>query len=326
MGFMRSTDFISNKTEISYRQKGIWKKFRSNSLTFTQENRWDFDGAPTDNYVAANWSTTFLNRLQFNVKETYIWNKIDNRMLRGGPDMRLNPYFMTSVSFSTDRGKRVMAQVRYDGDHSIGGYSYSNAIRPSLTFRLGNHVYLIGEFRYAENRNDLQYVARAIDTQNLSAPKYIMGRIDQKTYELTLKVQTNLTPDISIQFYGSPFTSTGSFDAFKLATDTKSRNYENRYHAFTPAEISYLGDTYSVGRGGENYSFRNPDFSFNEFRSNLVARWEYKPGSTLYFVWEHVMSNRDQYYVSGWRENLDRMMGLPATNIFMVKLNYWFRL
>ena len=75
-----------------------------------------------------------------------------------------------------------------------------------------------------------------------------------------------------------------------------------------------------------NYSFNNPDFSFNEFRSNLVARWEYKPGSTLYLVWEHQMSNRNNLYDSNWGRNLDRMFGLPATNTFMVKLNYWLNL
>ena len=325
IGYMRSTDFVSNKTEVSYRQKGIWKKFRSNSLTFIQENRWDYNGTATNNNVAANWSAMFLNRLQFSVKETYGWNKIDNRMLRGGPDIRFDPYFLTSVSFNTDKGKRIMAQLSYDGDHTIGGYSRSNSIKPSLTFRLGNYVYLIGEFLYANNRNDLQYVARAIDLIS-NLPKYIMGRIDQNTYGLTLKMQANLTPDISIQFYGSPFTSTGSFDAFKVATDSKSSIYENRFHAFTTNEISYSNDTYFVSRTGDNYSFRNPDFSFNEFRSNLVARWEYRPGSTLYFVWEHVISNRDSYHIAGWRENFDRMMGLPASNIFMIKLNYWFSL
>jgi hypothetical protein len=74
------------------------------------------------------------------------------------------------------------------------------------------------------------------------------------------------------------------------------------------------------------YGFRNPDFNFNEFRSNLVVRWEYLPGSTLYFVWGHSMSNRTGYYLPGWDQNLERMFGLPSTNVFMVKLNYWFNL
>jgi len=157
-----------------------------------------------------------------------------------------------------------------------------------------------------------------------------MGRIYQQTHGITLKVQANLTPDISIQFYGSPFTSIGRFDQFKLATNTLSRTYEERFHLFdeVSGEITLSDDkrSYNISHNGENYSFRNPDFSRNEFRSNLVARWEYRPGSTLYFVWEHAKASRDGHHRPNWGDNLDHMFGLPATNIFMIKLNYWFSL
>ena len=90
--------------------------------------------------------------------------------------------------------------------------------------------------------------------------------------------------------------------------------------------MTYADGVYTIGEGAGQMPFRNPDFRFNEFRSNLVARWEYLPGSTLYFVWEHRMSNRDNWYSSGLGSNLDRMWGLPATNTFMIKMNYWFNL
>ncbi|WP_287621762.1 hypothetical protein [Parabacteroides sp.] len=64
-------------------------------------------------------------------------------------------------------------------------------------------------------------------------------------------------------------------------------------------------------------------FSFSTFQTlnqNIYC------SSTLYFVWEHRMSNRDNWYSSGWGSNLDRMWGLPATNTFMIKMNYWFNL
>ena len=95
-------------------------------------------------------------------------------------------------------------------------------------------------------------------------------------------------------------------------TNTTSRTYEDRFSPLSEDEMSFIKE--------------KPDFSFNEFRSNLVARWEYLPGSTLYLVWEHRMSNRDSRYLSGWGNNLDRMFGLPATNTFMIKMNYWFNL
>ena len=328
MGYMRTTDYYYNKTEIAYRQKGIWKNMRSNNLTFTQENRWDYSATPIQNYFTVNWSTTLLNRMQFSFRESYGWNYIDNRLLRGGPGLRYDPYFFMQLSFNTDKGKRVSMQMDYDRDHNpngqFRGYRLSNTLSPGLTLRLSNHIYIVGTYTYIKNDNSVEYVAQP-ENQSNSTRKYIMGRINQKTYGVTLKMQANLTPDFSIQFYGAPFTSVGLFDDFKIATDTKSKKYENRFIAITP---TYDNDksTYSFKEGHDNYSFRNPDFSFNEFRSNLVARWEYKPGSTLYFVWEHAKSNRDRYYVSGWGKNLDRMMGLPASNIFMIKLNYWFSL
>ena len=325
MGFMKSTDYFFNKTEISYRQKGIWKKMRANTLSLSQENRWDFGKSALNNFAAINWSTTFLNQMQFSIKEIYGWNYITTSMLRGGPDMRFDNYFNTTMTFNTDKGKKLMAQIKYEGDYKTDGYNHWDKITPALTWRVGNHVYIVGEFMYHYNINNLQYVDIVRETVT-NAPKYVMGRMYQNTYGLTLKLWVNITPDISVQYYGSPFTSTGRFEAFKVATaETKSHVYTNKFIDFASNEITYseTDRTYSVSRTGENYSFKNPDFSFNEFRSNLVARWEYRPGSTLYFVWEHAMSSRDNYHITNWKDNLDRMFGLAASNVFMIKLNYW---
>ena len=144
--------------------------------------------------------------------------------------------------------------------------------------------------------------------------------------------QVNITPDISIQFNGSPFTSTAKFDDFKRDAQTTSRQYNQRFYQFAPDEISLMSTgIYFVKERGESnsilppdFTFLPPDFTFNEFRSNLVFRWEYLPGSTIYFAWVHSMSNRNSLYVSGWRDNLDTMFDLPSTNTFLVKANFWF--
>ncbi|WP_400263368.1 DUF5916 domain-containing protein [Sphingobacterium sp. SG20118] len=124
----------------------------------------------------------------------------------------------------------------------------------------------------------------------------------------------------------SPFTSVAKYDRFKQAENTDSRVYKDRFTEFTTDEISYNAGLYQVNKGGTQLSFNDPNFSFNEFRSNLVARWEYLPGSTLYLVWEHNRSNRDDIYQTGWGNNLDRMFGLPASNTFMMKFNYWLNM
>lgn len=331
MGYMKEADNRTNETEIVFRQTDIWKHFRYNAFTLTQKNQWNYGGTPFSNDVALRWQSMTMKRYEVDMKETFVWNRLDSRLLRGGPDMRLNPYFQTSVKVNTDKAQRMMFMLKYEGNHNLDGYNRFNTLMPSLTFRLGNHVYLSGQVDYAWNTDDMQYVgtlksSAASSDRHDSSPVYLMGHMDQKTYGVTMRLQVNVTPDISIQFYGSPFTSTAKFSDFKEAADTKSPTYDKRFHVFSGDELSFADGTYHIKREGREASFKNPDFSFNEFRSNLVARWEYLPGSTLYFVWEHRMSNQESRRIGGWGNNLDRMFGLPATNTFMLKMNYWFNL
>ena len=309
IGYLKQTDNLSNETEIAYRQTDTWKMFRYNAFTLTQRNQWNYGGTPFYNHVALKWQTMTMSRYELIVSETFCWNNLDSRLLRGGPDVRFNPYFLTSIKFNTDKAKRVRLTLQYEGNYNLDGYNRLNTFTPELTFRLGNHIYLSGQLNYAWNTDNMQFVQA---TPESSTVPYVTAHMDQKTYGLTMNLQVNVTPDITIQFYGSPFTSTAKFKDFKSMTNTTSHTYEDRFRPLSDEEMSVIKN--------------KPDFSFNEFRSNLVARWEYLPGSTLYFVWEHRMSNRDSKYLSGWGNNLDRMFGLPATNTFMVKMNYWFNL
>jgi hypothetical protein len=315
IGYLKQTDFRSNTTEIGFRKTNIWKQFRSNTLTLSQQNKWDYGGNAFSNDIALEWVTMTLNRLELDVKQAYNWNWLDSRMLRGGPDVRFDPYFQTTAKFNTDKAKRMIFTLQYSGIHNT--YNHYNTLSPNLTFRIGNHVFMSGQLDYSRNMDNLEYIGTyyyPTEQYNTNGNcDYITGHMEQKTYGLTMKVQVNVTPDISIQFYGSPFTSTAKFSDFKVMTDTKSHTYENRFASIDATTSSQYGDL-----------IKNPNFSFNEFRSNLVARWEYLPGSTIYFVWEHHMSERRSEYVSKWNDNLDHMFGLPTTNTFMIKMNYWF--
>jgi len=316
IGYLKQTDFRSNTTEIGFRKTNIWKQFRSNTLTLSQQNKWDYGGNAFSNDLALEWVTMTLNRLELDVKQSYCWNYLDSRMLRGGPDVRFNPYFQTTAKFNTDKARRMIFTLQYTGSHNTDGYNHYNTLSPNLTFRVGNHVFMSGQLDYSWNKDNMEYVGSnysILTSGSNASSQYITGHMDQKTYGLTMKLQVNVTPDISIQFYGSPFTSTAKFSDFKLMTDTKSHTYDNRFTTIDANQYPQYNDL-SV----------NSNFSFNEFRSNLVARWEYLPGSTLYFVWEHQMSERRNQYESKWNNNLDHMFGLPTTNTFMIKMNYWF--
>ena len=328
VGYLRQSDFKFNESEITYRKTDPWGPFRFAGINLTQKNMWNYGGKAINNNIALRWrSLSTKRRIEMDIKETFNWNTIDSRQLRGGPDLRLNSNFESNVMVSSDRAKRIVFKLDYNGRHYLEQETGYNAIHPSMIFRLGDHVRLTGQLNYAWNKDNLQYVNSILPTENSTdRTTYVMGRMKQQTYGITLNMQMNLTPDISIQYYGSPFTSVAKYDHFKEAANTDSHTYEDRFRTFTAEEISFNSGVYEVDKGNHVLKFKDPNFSFNEFRSNLVARWEYLPGSTLYLVWEHNRSNRDEIYQTGWGNNLDRMFGLPASNTFMMKINYWINM
>jgi hypothetical protein len=171
----------------------------------------------------------------------------------------------------------------------------------------------------------LQYAATA-ETED--GPRWVLARIEQDTWNFTFRVNLSVTPDLTVQYYGSPFIGTGRYTEFKRATDTLAHANADRFHLFGPDEISVRpeANTYDVTEadGGVIYSFSNPDFSFRQFRSNLVVRWEWKPGSSLYVVWSQGRTSSVAAWDSSLGSNWDALWGMRPDNVFLVKVSYWF--
>jgi hypothetical protein len=168
-----------------------------------------------------------------------------------------------------------------------------------------------------------KYHQQYVGTLNKGNEKlYLLGHIDQQTPWITLRGELFITPEMSIQYYGSPYFSLGSYSAFKRVDQGRERDMDTR---FEELEVSYDAgsNSYDFDYNANSWSFANPDFSFSQFRSNLVFRWEYKLGSTLYLVWAHDRSGYEGIYnpVSDIAGDLFTIKG---NNIFMFKLNFWF--
>ncbi len=155
--------------------------------------------------------------------------------------------------------------------------------------------------------------------------------LTQQTLGMELRVNYSISPVLSIQYYGQPFISAGSYTDFKRVTYPRASQYKERFHLFTPAEISADPENsiYRVDedRDGEtDYVFDDPDFNFKQFRSNLVIRWEYRPGSILYLVWSQSLTVEDEYGDFTFKRDARDLFGAQANNIYLIKLNYWFSL
>src|SRR5690606_34097656 len=133
--------------------------------------------------------------------------------------------------------------------------------------------------------------------------RYIVGEIDQTTTRLSLRMTYMITPNLSVQAWGQPFGTEGRYKNFKYITDAGSSDYKQRFAPMPDEWLTIIGDDeeYAVDEnrdGITDYKFGKPDFNVGQFRSNMVVRWEYIPGSTLFLVWTQEM-NGDFYNQSG---------------------------
>lgn len=311
VGYLARADLLQNTFDISYNQNSPWAIWRNTAVKFTMLNQWDTGGNTQLHSFRLRWDATLKNRWGWWVTQTFRTNRREDRLLRGGPDMRLPSAYWNSFGFFTDMAKKWYVTIDYISNMNMDGSKFEYNIKPSIYARIGNHLLLEAAAEIYTDRNDLQYAGTISPSAEGGDKTYVLGRMFQRTYGVTLRAQVNVTPDLSLQFYGAPFTSNARYTDFQAAANTLSDDKSERLRPLSRAESERMA---------------NPDFSFNEFRSNFVARWEYRPGSTLYLVWEHARSDYGSQYVSGWGKNIGNMFSTPATNVLMLKFNYYFNL
>jgi hypothetical protein len=158
----------------------------------------------------------------------------------------------------------------------------------------------------------------------------IVSEVLQHSVSLTTRFSYNISPTLTVQVYAQPFLFRAKYQNYGLVTNPLDKDFDQRFHRFTPQEISTEnGNDFLVdenGDGNTDYGFSKPDFNFVQFRGNLVVRWEYVPGSELYFVW--TQSNSPNAFGdlntpvvrSLWNNAFDE----KPYNIFLVKATYRF--
>jgi hypothetical protein len=157
----------------------------------------------------------------------------------------------------------------------------------------------------------------------------IVSHVNSENFSLVARLNYYITPDLSIQYYGEPFIFRATYDDYGYVQDPLNKTYDDRFHVFDENEIKINGTVASVdenGDGLEDYSFHTPDQNYIQFRSNLVLRWEYIPGSEFYLVWSQGITP-DAYHDidTPLLESLfTNMFDQQPHNIFLVKVSYRF--
>jgi len=326
VGYLRQADVKANQVFLGWSEmvpKGI---FRNYSFEVMREDEWDFGGLKTDASMAVEASAQFTNKWSVSADLGFD-QSVNTRVLRGGPAIRESDKYEASLAVSTDSARRAFASLGASREKAVDGGSEEWGVRAQLRLRPSNRFSMSVNAGHTAAVNDLQYVATSSSS---AGTRWLLGRIDQKVWDLTFRANLAISPDLTVQYYGSPFIATGKYGGFKRAAETLAADYGRRFHRFGGDEIRYGTETgrYEVTEAdtGAGYAFRNPDFSFQEFRSNLVARWEYRPGSVLYVVWSQGRSGDGAPWDDSVRGNWNDLWRSRPDNVLLVKMSYWFSL
>ncbi|MEN1784210.1 MAG: DUF5916 domain-containing protein [Bacteroidota bacterium] len=324
IGFQLRSDDIRHYAWAGYRTLKPDSTFRRVGINYNHWSAWDFGGNHNELRFNTNSWQNWANNWFSNLGFTYTPIQYSNFALRGGPRLRRSPELSFWNRVSTDNRKKVQFRFSQNGrkavDNSIQRYNIELGLRYQPIDAL--QISLFPEYQI--NNDKLQYIDN-IDTD--AGVRYLNGEIEQRTLSMSLRFNYNINPNLTIQYWGQPFISRGTYTNFKQVTEATASNFNNRFLTYSGDQVALVSDNYEIDEdldGITDFTFEDPDFAFVQFRSNLVLRWEYIPGSEIFLVWSQDISQSGDPGAGLFTNLEDNIFGQTAQNIFLLKATYRF--
>jgi hypothetical protein len=243
--------------------------------------------------------------------------------LRGGPMLRTNPVYATSVTLSTDSRKRVRFTLTTNVARDFTAGMIGGGAVLGATIQARSNLDVFAGPAWSGRIDPMQYVAEADDA--MGHAHYVLGTIHETTASLIARVNWAFSPHLSLQLYAQPFVASGQYSQLKDVDNPHAERFADRFHVLQGNEYAISNGTVFASYAGM-YSFARPDFRIGQLRSNVVLRWEYHPGSTVFVLWSHGQTNTadDGRFQLG--RDLADLLKSGEENLVMVKANYWFGL
>tara|TARA_R110002050_G_scaffold48356_3_gene112456 strand:+ start:4360 stop:7011 length:2652 start_codon:yes stop_codon:yes gene_type:complete len=325
IGFQRQADDIRHYTWIGYQTLKPDNTFRKVGINYNHWSVWDFGGNHNslrfNTNTWQNWKNNWFSNIGFN----YAPIQYSNFALRGGPRLKQSTEIGFFNGVESDGRKKFQYSIFHSGSKGTdNSYSYYN-IEFGVKYQPINALSISASPGYSINNDKLQFVENINFNGNT---RYVNGEVEQETLSMSFRLNYTINPNLTIQYWGQPFISNGVYSNFKQVTNPIAKDFNSRISNYSSDQISLAGDTYAIDENLDNtpdYSFENPNFSFTQFRSNLVLRWEYKPGSEIFLVWSQDLSQSGDPTEGLFKALENNLLGdKKPQNIFLLKATYRF--
>lgn len=304
VGFLQRTDIISTHAVMQFTDQNTTAHFRDRNLWFGAWNNRNFDRNTLERGVFAEAFGTFANYWTANNSLFFTGEAFNDRATRGGPLVRTPASWSWDGSVGSDARKIFTAQLNAHADHARDG-SYTRTLGLALTARPRSNLQLSAGPSLTRLHDHTQYVTTIADPAATATygAHYVFADLEQRTFALETRADWTLTPRLSFQLYLQPFIASGDFHDYHALAAARTRDY---------APFAYTG--------------ASPDFNFRSVRGNAVVRWEFRPGSALYVVWNENRADVAPLGDFRLRRDLRAIPGAPSHDVFLVKFSYWLPL
>ncbi len=325
LGFQWSGDIINANVLFGYAWFKPGKLFRQWMIATATFRNYDFGWNRIGEGYFLFADTQFLNYWGLDIMTGYFPSSLDRDLTRGGP-LSISPAgWWTSLDISTDSRKPIVLFLNLKFSKTEAGDN-SNEMSISLRWKPKSNLSISFRPGYKLRHSTSQWVEKVEDPfmKETYGSRYIFADLNSKTLSSEIRVNWTFNPKLTFQLYLQPFFAIGKYSKFKELA--KPRTYDFNAFGKGVSTITFGDDLYTVDPDGygeaPSFSFYNPDFNFKSLRGTAVLRWEYLPGSILYFVWTQTRADYAYPGDFSFRRDFNILFNTPADNIFLIKIVY----
>jgi hypothetical protein len=309
LGFVSLVNDIQVRHEFQLFQLVPSRLFRQAFSLISAEQHWTTGGLPAAQLVSLHTSASFNNNwggaITGSLSDLGGANCVS--CARGGPALRQSPKQGIRFDLVGDPRPLVVPSAALRVGASDEGRSWYRGGDLGASVRLASRFSASLAASFDEVVNDQQWVAN-YGSMFSDTSHYTFARLDQSILALTARANWTATPTLSFQLYAQPFVTSGAFSEWRQLAAPRSPTYDGRFRAY-------------AGRAAlDAYNF-----NFKQFNSNAVIRWEFRPASVLFLVWQQ--GRTDSALNAGTfdapRDVRDLFSAHPD-NTFLLKMSYWF--
>lgn len=301
LGFSYRTDRRDIQANVNYVQNRPGKYLRNWNVTAFSRAEHNFDWERILAFAGFGFNSRTLNYWTLHGFTQFYFPALDDRLTRGGPIAKRPGWTSIGLYVASDGRKPLSGSVFLGTDqYQYGSYNYLAQL--SAVVRTSSRWNLTVGPNISRRHNTAQYVFSEVDTayRPTFGRRYIFAPLEQTEVALVTRFNYTFTPRLSLETFVQPLISSGDYGSPKQLR--AARTFD-----FIP------------------YTAQAPDFDFNfrSLRGNAVLRWEWRPGSTMFFAWQQSRSDVAPYGDFSLGRDRRALFGAAPDNIFLVKVNYW---